>query len=570
MLKFLLTTLFGVNCILSYSQLTYTFDYRKDITIDETQVSGSTDLTDFPVLFKFTDPDLIYSASSGVGKVKNLNGYDIVFIAGTDCSPLSHEIEKYDQTTGELVVWVKIPVLSHNSPTVISMYYGNADYNALPNVNDVWSNGYACVVHMNECTQPTGASQVCESTVYPNAVPLVGVVNSSAFIDNSIGFDNVGDELTVVDDPVLKPGADDISLSAWVKVNTGGSNKYAIINKRKNGSDNIGYNLRYQNNGFRVAYRSLGANPITPFSLYGASLTEDIWHYVTATVQVNGLGGTGMARIYVDGVEWSTPQTLNIGGIADNTEPLRIGNRTVGFAGLAPIRLEGQMDEARVSHVLRSSDWIQTEYNNQRLSSPVPFYVVGTEFPGGLPGGPCTTILPVELMSFTATVTSLNHVNVEWETVTEGNNDFFTVEFSKNGMNWTELENVNSLGSASIGQSYLITDYTPLRGVSYYRLKQTDFNGTYSYSDMRSVTISDWLDDSIKCYPNPTNSSITIQGNEEDLSSIQIFNVLGQNVTDFIIKYNSNEYKIELDLSRLNRGTYFIKTETCIKKISKL
>lgn len=91
------------------------WQYRKAITIDETMVVAS--LTDFPLLVEITDTDLQARALSG--------GDDILFTAGDEITKLDHEIESYDDLTGHLVAWVRVPSLSSVAPTVIYMYYDN-------------------------------------------------------------------------------------------------------------------------------------------------------------------------------------------------------------------------------------------------------------------------------------------------------------------------------------------------------------------------------------------------------------------------------------------------------------
>jgi hypothetical protein len=99
------------------------FSFRKSITIDHTKVSGSTDLTDFPLLFSITD-----DALKTTEHVTSATGDDILFRAlddatcgGVGMAPctLDHEIETYNGTTGELVAWVRIPSLSATSDTTL-------------------------------------------------------------------------------------------------------------------------------------------------------------------------------------------------------------------------------------------------------------------------------------------------------------------------------------------------------------------------------------------------------------------------------------------------------------------
>lgn len=91
--------------------------YRKTITIDSTKVKAP--LTSLPVLISMTDTDLQDKAQN--------EGHDILFSSSDGTTKLSHEIERFDGTTGRLIAWVKVPCLSSSKNTRIHMYYGNPD-----------------------------------------------------------------------------------------------------------------------------------------------------------------------------------------------------------------------------------------------------------------------------------------------------------------------------------------------------------------------------------------------------------------------------------------------------------
>ena len=96
--------------------------------------------------------------------------------------------------------------------------------------------------------------------------------------------------------------------------------------------------------------------------------------------------------------------------------------------------------------------------------------------------------LPVELLSFTA-IRRNDNVQLKWQTASETNNDFFNIERSEDGRHWQTLGKMDGAGNSSETLAYTWTDQSPLRGLSYYRLKQVDFDGRYAYSWVRSVAI---------------------------------------------------------------------------------
>ena len=116
-------------------------------------------LASFPLLFRVTDSDLAHTGSGG--DVTDLGGDDIIFFAdnaatcgGPSSCILAHEIQRYVNTTGELVAWVRIPYVNTNaatSDTVIYVRYGDATVTSpTENPAGVWDSDYAAVWHLDE------------------------------------------------------------------------------------------------------------------------------------------------------------------------------------------------------------------------------------------------------------------------------------------------------------------------------------------------------------------------------------------------------------------------------------
>lgn len=171
--------------------------------------------------------------------------------------------------------------------------------------------------------------------------------------------------------------------------------------------------------------------------------------------------------------------------------------------------------------------------------------------------------LPIELIGFNA-VLSNNNVELKWVTVTEKNNDYFTVERSGDGLNFESLSSIKGAGNSINQITYSDTDKVPLNGTSYYRLKQTDFDGNFSYSQIVTVEINTQL--VFNVYPNPTeNGLITISSKETKNGSIEIINDLGQILLKEEIKTNLMEF----DLSKFGTGIYMILFNSNGRSISK-
>lgn len=94
--------------------------------------------------------------------------------------------------------------------------------------------------------------------------------------------------------------------------------------------------------------------------------------------------------------------------------------------------------------------------------------------------------LPIQLIEFKGY--SDNEINIlEWSTMSEKNNDYFTIEKSQNGIHWSLLDVVDASGNSSSKKTYLIVDKDPFPMTSYYRLRQTDYDGESETFDIISV-----------------------------------------------------------------------------------
>jgi fibronectin-binding autotransporter adhesin len=172
--------------------------------------------------------------------------------------------------------------------------------------------------------------------------------------------------------------------------------------------------------------------------------------------------------------------------------------------------------------------------------------------------------LPIELLSFSA-IPNGEKVNVKWETSTETNNKYFTIERSGDGTNFTEITTVNSKafnGNSKIALNYQTTDTNPLNSTSYYRLKQTDYNGKYKYFNMVSVDLEASKNITFSIYPNPNLGEFTVDfSGIENNHEVQIIlqDELGKEVYSNSIYSNSiNSNKVQIiPSSRIAKGKYF-------------
>ncbi|MCH2224187.1 MAG: T9SS type A sorting domain-containing protein [Crocinitomicaceae bacterium] len=176
--------------------------------------------------------------------------------------------------------------------------------------------------------------------------------------------------------------------------------------------------------------------------------------------------------------------------------------------------------------------------------------------------------LPIELTYFKATLVNNDYVKLEWETSSEINNDYFTVERSTDGITWEPLIKVEGKGNSSSKTNYVTNDMKPYWNLSYYRLKQTDFDGQFEYSNINTINFVRG-NGYLTVAPNPFKTSITIEGSPSDLEELSIHNALGQNVTGRIAVIKKNLKERVWNVSSLETGVYYISTNARVLKVVK-
>ncbi len=173
------------------------------------------------------------------------------------------------------------------------------------------------------------------------------------------------------------------------------------------------------------------------------------------------------------------------------------------------------------------------------------------------------TILPVELISFTAKSViedGKNMVVLNWTTLSETNNDYYTIERSSDGMHFEELSRVQGAGTTTDISTYYAADENPFMGVSYYRLKQTDFDGRTERFDMVPVEISSDLS-GVSVYPNPAKEELTISFRSNEIRedySVMVYSAVGQVIHQQAIVASKGSNAVKLNTSVLPSGMYFL------------
>ncbi len=165
-------------------------------------------------------------------------------------------------------------------------------------------------------------------------------------------------------------------------------------------------------------------------------------------------------------------------------------------------------------------------------------------------------VLPITLAGFFANRTKDNEVKVTWQTAMEKNNAYFDIERSEDGKTFRSIGEVKGKGNTSSGFSYSFMDEKPTQGNNYYRLKQTDYDGTFEYSHILTVK-NNAKQERFVLSPNPVSEVLNVEylGKNNDTRTIAIYDILG----NLILEINNDLQENEINTSSLQSGTYILK-----------
>ncbi|MBL4654508.1 MAG: T9SS type A sorting domain-containing protein [Bacteroidia bacterium] len=170
--------------------------------------------------------------------------------------------------------------------------------------------------------------------------------------------------------------------------------------------------------------------------------------------------------------------------------------------------------------------------------------------------------LPIKLLNFDAKVNG-QFVDITWTTATEANNDFFTIEKSVDDLNYELVTTLDGAGNSNTTLYYKITDENPFPGTSYYRLKQTDYDGNSKVFPSIPVTFTSTKFELISIHPNPADITTTISfyALENDVATLKLYNTLGQEMNVIQKRTQAGVNQFVLDVSNYRKGIYFIQLE---------
>lgn len=179
--------------------------------------------------------------------------------------------------------------------------------------------------------------------------------------------------------------------------------------------------------------------------------------------------------------------------------------------------------------------------------------------------------LPIELIRFAGNCAD-GQVEVTWTTASETNNDFFTVQRSIDGVTFEDVVIVDGAGNSSTIINYSAIDYNPYGGTSYYRLKQTDFDGASKYSDVVAVSCGNAATDFnlVNAYDQGNGTmAVVFNAGDNELYTVTLYDIIGKQITETTGKAYSGKNQINIAVGDLARGIYMVNLKNEFKSFGR-
>ncbi|HLO56823.1 MAG TPA: BspA family leucine-rich repeat surface protein [Saprospiraceae bacterium] len=312
-------------------------------------------------------------------------------------------------------------------------------------------------------------------------------------------------------------------------------------------------------------WNTTNVNSMLSMFVVASSFNQDISNWDTGNVMLMPLMFAGATAFNQDISNWNTSNVVQMHSMFEMASSF---NQNLGNWILHPsVLLVGMLNNSGLDCDHYSSTLIGWQSNNPTVTG-LNFGALGLEYgtnavdardilvstqgwtiSGDAPSGvACDAILPIELISFEA-IQKNDIAHLKWQTLHEVNNDVFIIEYSKDGTQFQTIRTVCSQGDATTMQEYTYEHNNLHAGQQYYRLKQIDFDGKYSYSNIESIQIKSDANQTI-VFPNPTTGLIHISGDTD--VSYNIINSAGIKVASG----KSNQSTIQID--HLPSGLYIV------------
>ena len=344
------------------------------------------------------------------------------------------------------------------------------------------------------------------------------------------------------------------SGSTWANTNT--STKFFITN-------GLGL-VSAQNSGAAVQYPvgiATGATNYTPITITNAGTADAYGIRVQSGFRTSYNASDGsptgsLINTYVVNVSWIVNEAVAGNSSLTTTMQWNGANETTGFD--RTLSMVGYYRYAFTNWLVGSIGGV-TNVGSAFAKTVSPALTTFTYLPITI--GTASSPLPIELLDFQVTRAN-NDAKIEWSTASETNNDHFEIERSLDGITYKLAGTEKGAGNSTQVLHYGMTDKDAgdlvLNGTLYYRLKQVDYDGKFSYSAVQNVFFSD--EGSTLIYPNPTQGDLTINYSSaaEYEITIRVIDILGAIAKEKKLQVTKGNQDLKLDLNELANGHYKI------------
>lgn len=388
------------------------------------------------------------------------------------------------------------------------------------------------------------------------------VASPVQFTANALHFDQANDRFGA---PVATTATTNVTMEAWIYHNGGRGTDHMIMT---NGNANFNGYALFINTQLRLLV-SVGNR------LYGTTfyVPTDQWCHLAMVFSTTGV------TVYANGTPIYTNNVLP-------TTP--VGSFVMGYRDGYGQPYDGGIDEVRIWNVARTQSEIQaamygeidpatpglaayytfnqgvTDGDNSGLTTVVDqagnfngtmtnFALTGTTS-NYIGQQNALSVLPVRWQSFTATAVNGN-VMLNWGTAQEINTRDFTVEHSTDQTNWRGIATIAGAGSSNSPKDYHYRHDAPAAGRNYYRIRQTDLDGAYTYSELRSVLINKTAT-ALRVLGNPvSNGTLRFSLSVERATQVTLYHADGRAV--WSAKLGAGIH--EIPATGLPAGTYVLR-----------
>lgn len=336
------------------------FSYYSPLTVAGGQVPSTQ--TDFSKLTLQTDARLKTVANGG--HVQNASGFDIrPYSDSSLTTPLTYELERYNASTGEVIMWAKVPSLANGYVTYLA--YGDSGISTDGSNAATWSNNFGRIYHLKDGS----TLSLVDSTGTSNLTNGGGVTAAAGKIDGCGSFASASSQHLGGDD--YHPTA--LTYSIWANA-TSFPGAYNDPLGTINGAGSRFHLISVKSTG-KMRWAISATTSLDADGTGVATLSTATWYYLVLTYD-----STSGLVAYVNA---SVDKTIAANGTAQN---LSTGFDVGALSLFSTQYWNGLLDEVHLASVARSADWITTEYNNQL--APGTFETLGAEVAVG--GGAST------------------------------------------------------------------------------------------------------------------------------------------------------------------------------------